>query len=53
MRVCHAQSWVLPAPGPGGMINVIIEASRSMTAKRKYDSDSDVFVFGRSLPEQD
>jgi hypothetical protein len=35
------------------MIDVIIEASPGMTAKRKHDSDSDVFVFGRSLPEQD
>jgi inorganic pyrophosphatase len=40
----------LPALGSGGMVHVIVEASRGMTAKCKYESGHGVFAFGKPLP---
>lgn len=33
-----------------GKFHVVVEASRGMTAKCKYDPERDVFVFGKPLP---
>lgn len=40
----------LPAFAASGLVHVVIEASRGMTAKCKYDPKADLFVFGRQLP---
>ena len=40
----------LPALGPGGLVNVVVEASRGMTAKCKYDPELGLFAFGKPLP---
>jgi inorganic pyrophosphatase len=40
----------LSALGPGGLVHVIVEASRGMTAKCKYEPSPRIFVFGRPLP---
>jgi inorganic pyrophosphatase len=34
----------------GGKVHVVVEASRGMTAKCKYDPERGVFVFGKPLP---
>jgi inorganic pyrophosphatase len=39
-----------PTFGPGGLVNVIVEASRGTTVKSSYDQDLGLFVFGRPLP---
>jgi inorganic pyrophosphatase len=36
--------------GPAGMVHVVVEASRGMTAKCKYDKALGLFVFGKPLP---
>jgi inorganic pyrophosphatase len=40
----------LPALGPRDAVNVIVEASRGMTAKCKYEPDRGIFVLGKPLP---
>jgi inorganic pyrophosphatase len=41
----------LPAFGPGGMVHVVVEASRGMRAKCAYEPDHGVFAFSRPLPQ--
>ncbi len=36
--------------GPGGMVHAIVEASRGMTAKCKYEPGHGIFAFGKPLP---
>jgi len=40
----------LPAFGPDGTVNVMVEAPRGATAKCKHDGELGLFVFGRPLP---
>lgn len=40
----------LPAFEPGHSVNVVVEATRGMTAKCKYDPDLGLFEFGKPLP---
>lgn len=40
----------LPAFGPGGTVHVVVEATRGMRAKCKYEPDPGCFVFSRPLP---
>lgn len=45
-----ADLHALPTLGPGGLINVVVEASRGATAKFTYDPDLQLFTFGKPLP---
>jgi inorganic pyrophosphatase len=40
----------LPALSKEGLVHVVVEASRGMTAKCKYDPERDLFVLGKPLP---
>jgi inorganic pyrophosphatase len=40
----------LPTFGPGGLVHVVVEASRGMSAKCKYEPEPGCFVFGKPLP---
>lgn len=40
----------LPTFGPGGSVNVVIEASRDTSAKCKYDRALAAFLYSRPLP---
>lgn len=41
---------MLPTLGPGGLINVIVEAARGMAVKCQYDPQLETFVLGKPLP---
>lgn len=40
----------LPTFGPGGLINVVVEAARGMAVKCQYESEFETFVLGKPLP---
>jgi inorganic pyrophosphatase len=45
-----ANLFDLPTFGPGGAVNVVIEASKGTASKCKYDRDLGAFLYRRPLP---